>query len=135
MHNLMKSPEKLLPFILYLVAVHSFCVGIMLIIQPRFLMSFAGYGDICQRFFPTQGGVFHIVMAVCYTMGGMRPNENRCMIYFSMIAKAIATVFLLTYYVFVSNWVILVSGIGDGTMGLVIYFALRYYINSFDKKL
>jgi hypothetical protein len=46
-----------------------------------------------------------------------------------VIVKAVATVFLLIYCFAVEfNWVILVSGISDGVMGMAIFIAFRRYI-------
>jgi hypothetical protein len=127
--DILKNPGKLLAFILNIIAFHSFAVGVALILQPQFLMEFSGFGQNCQRFFPTQGGVFHIVMAICYTMAALDPEERRCMVVYSIIAKSIATFFLLTYFFAIdAKWVILLSGIGDGLMGIVIYMAHRNYL-------
>ncbi len=131
MSDLIKNPGKLLALILNLIAFHSFAVGVVLILQPQFLMEFSGFGQNSQRFFPVQGGVFHIVLAICYTMAALDPVERKCMILYSIIAKSIATFFLLTYYFAIdAKWVILLSGIGDGLMGIVIYMAHRNYLTS-----
>ncbi len=128
--NLLKSPGKLLALVLNLIALHSFVVGVVLILQPHFLMEFAGFGHNYERFFPSQGGVFHIVMALCYTMAAKDLDAHRCMVVFSIIVKGIATFFLLIYFFSMdSKWVILLSGIGDGLMGVVIYAAMKYYLN------
>ena len=43
----------------------------------------------------------------------------------TIVAKAVATVFLLVYFVFMEPiWVVLASGIGDGLMCLLVLWAL-----------
>ena len=129
----LRGSGKLLKGTLYIVAGHSFFVGLMLIVQPRVLMTLSGFVNGYERFFPTQAGVFHIVMAVCYYNAGMDPEKNRPLISFSITAKAIATVFLLSYYLIAdAKPVILVSAIGDGLMGLLIYMLARNHFDSPD---
>ncbi len=114
--------------ILGLIALHSCIVGISLITQPAFLMNLAVFGADCESFFPAQGGVFHIAMGICYIMAALKPNKRKCMITFSIIVKFVATFFLLTYYFTIdSKLIVLLSGIGDGIMGLMIFAALQYY--------
>ncbi len=98
MSDILKNPGKLLAFILNIIAFHSFAVGVALILQPQFLMEFSGFGQNCQRFFPVQGGVFHIVMAICYTMAALDPEGRRCMVVYSIIAKSIATFFFINLF-------------------------------------
>ena len=64
MKELLRS-GKALTIVLWLVAMHSFCVGVCLIVMPASLFSYFGFG-IGEKFFATQGGVFHIVMSICY---------------------------------------------------------------------
>ncbi len=125
-HKLLESPGGLLSTFLGLIALHSCIVGIGLIIQPAFLMNLAGFGTDCDRFFPAQGGVFHIAMGICYLIAAL--NKRKCMITFSIIVKFIATFFLLTYYFTIdSKLIILLSGIGDSIMGLMIFTTLQNY--------
>lgn len=129
--ELFTNRRKRLMMILALVAVHSFCVGIGLIIRPAELMRMFGFGLCYERFFPTQGGVFHIVMAIGYIMAAVDVDKYRCLAIFSIVVKLLATVFLLTYFLFMEPiWLVLASGIGDGLMGLLIYLSLRSYLNS-----
>ncbi len=127
---MIKSPDILLRILLRLIGLHSFIVGCALITQPAFLMKLAEFGPEYERFFPTQGGVFHIVMAVCYVMASLDLRKHYSMIVFSIAVKMIATFFLLIYYFVIDpKWIVLVSGLGDGMMAVMIYAALRYYLN------
>jgi len=114
--------------LLWLIAAHSFFVGIMLIIQPASLIKFMGFVEIHERFFPCQGGVFHIILALVYSFGAIKPVKNRLLIHFAIIVKLTAAFFLFYYYIIADNkWIILLSGFGDLLMGLSICGALIYY--------
>ncbi|MBL1211847.1 MAG: hypothetical protein HND52_00700 [Ignavibacteriae bacterium] len=116
------SWSNILRIFLQLVAVHSFVVGVGLIIMPTNLLDYLGFHGCTERFFPTQGGVFHIVMAIGYLMAASKSNKYECMIIFSIIVKMCATLFLLTYYIFVAQTLmILFSGITDCIMGIIIW--------------
>lgn len=121
------NSTKYLSLFLWLVAVHSFLVGIGLILLPSSLLEFFGYGVCAERFFPSQGGVFHIAMAVGYAMAAYNSKRYECLILFSIIVKFIATIFLLIYFVFFSSiWLVILSGISDFLMGLIILILYRY---------
>ena len=132
--EIVKNPRSRLSLILILVAIHSFCVGVGLIIRPAELMQLFGFGICYERFFPTQGGVFHIVMAVGYLMAAYNVDQYRCLVIFSIIVKIMATVFLFTYFIAVEQiWLVLMSGFSDGIMGLAIYVFLLLYLKSQKK--
>ena len=123
-----KYPDKALSMILCLVAVHSILMGLALIFQPAILMEWSGFKSGYERFFPAQGGVFHLLMAVAYLLGATDSRKYHFLIVFSVIVKAVATVFLIVYCITVEfKWIILVSGIGDGVMGMSIFIAFRRY--------
>ena len=122
------SARKRLSVILWITAFHSFCVGVGLVIQIPDVMRFFGYTMCTESFFPAQGGVFHIVMAVGYALAGYNPQSYRCLASFSVFVKAAATLFLLVYYFFFKSiWSVLVSGIGDGILMALIWVTLHTY--------
>jgi hypothetical protein len=124
-----KYPEKVLSTILWVVAAHSIIMGLALITQPAFLMEWSGFKSGYERFFPAQGGVFHLLMAVAYSLGAANSRKYHFLIVFSVMVKAAATIFLLVYCFAVEfKWIILISGVSDGVMGAAIYIALRRYV-------
>ncbi|MDH3345193.1 MAG: hypothetical protein OEL58_08150 [Desulfobacteraceae bacterium] len=126
---LLRYPDKLLSTVLWLVALHSIAIGLVLIAQPALLMKLSGFSPECERFFPAQGGVFHILMAVAYVMGATNIKKYHYLIVFSIIVKAVATLFLMVYcFTIEFKWIVLLSGIGDGIMGLIIFLALQNYL-------
>ena len=127
---LFQYPDRVLSTILWLVALHSLAMGLALIAQPALLMKLSGFSSECERFFPAQGGVFHILMAVAYIMGATNIEKYYYLAVFSIIVKAVATLFLMVYCFAVEfKWIVLLSGIGDGVMGLMIFLALQNYLH------
>jgi hypothetical protein len=118
--------QKYLSIFLWLIGIHSFTVGIGLIfIPPSFLSNF-GLVNYTESFFQAQGGVFHIVMSVAYVMAGLNLEKSVRLIQFIIAVKIIAFIFLIIYFLFVlSAWLILVSAIGDGLMGLIVLILYR----------
>jgi hypothetical protein len=129
--SLFNHPDKLLSTVLGLVAIHSLVMGLTLIAQPAVLMAFAGFRPDYERFFPAQGGVFHLLMFVVYLMGATNTEKYYYFIVFSIFVKAVAT-FFLTIYCFAAEfkWIVFLSGIADCVMGLMIFLAFQYYLRS-----
>jgi hypothetical protein len=118
---------KLFRVFMGLVALHSFCVGLALIIIPLEYFSLFGYEGYQGTFFKIQGGVFHIVMCGAYIPAALDPRKYIILVRFSVFAKFIATVFLLSYVLFSEMvWMVLLSGIMDFIMGLILlWFCTR----------
>jgi len=128
---LFNHPDKLLSMVLVLVAIHTLAFGLILIAQPAVLMEFAGFNPDCDHFFPAQGGVFHLLMSVVYLMGATHIEKYHHFIVFSIFVKAVATVFLMMYcFAAEFKWIVFLSGIGDGVMGLMIFLAFQHHLRS-----
>jgi hypothetical protein len=105
-------------------------MGLALIIQPDILMEWSGFRSEYEHFFPAQGGVFHLLMAVAYIMGAINSKKYHYLIVFSIIVKAAATTFLIVYCITVEfKWTILIFGFVDGVMGAMIFIALAYNLH------
>ncbi|HNS73647.1 MAG TPA: hypothetical protein PKI81_09595 [bacterium] len=118
--------DRALIIFLWLIAIHSFLVGLGLIFMPYSLLEQLGYASCSERFFRAQGGVFHIVMAIGYAMAAVRARQFECLIIFSIVVKFAATIFLFAYASLVKNLaVILLSGVIDFLMGVVLYYLFR----------
>jgi len=112
-----------LKLLLYLFAIHSLTAGLLLIILPEDSLAYFGF-IITNRFFTTQSGIFHVVMAVCYILAAQNLDSGGILISFIIIAKSIAAVFLLTYYLFVEHiLLIIIFGFGDLIMAIVLWIA------------
>ena len=116
------KPDLQIKIFLWLIALHSFFVGIGLILFPPSYLEFFGFINYQYSFFQAQGGVFHLVMSVAYLMAIKFVYKSPGLILFSITAKFMATVFLLTYYLFFENsWMIIISAFGDASMALILY--------------
>lgn len=118
--NLFKN-TNLFKLLLQLIALHSFAVGLALIVLPFGALSWFGLTVDPYRFFSTQGGVFHIVMSIAYLLAARSPVQERSLVIFIIGAKWIAFFFLGSYFLF-SEMVpmIALSAVGDGLMGLLV---------------
>ncbi|MBT6687065.1 MAG: hypothetical protein HOB05_12105 [Bacteroidetes bacterium] len=112
--------------ILSLISIHSFIVGIGLIFFSGNLIEYLGFQFVNERFFQVQGGVFHVIMSICYLLPVLEYKKYESLIIFSIIIKLCATTFLMIYFLFVDSiLLILLSGIGDGAMAIALIFAYR----------
>ena len=115
-----------LQLLLWLVALHSLAVGVGLVLHPARMLAAAGYAPVGEDFFPVQGGVFHLVMAVGYALGARDPERNAALIRFAVLVKLLACVFLLSYWLGQRHLlVVLGSGLVDGAMAVLILIAYR----------
>lgn len=129
MRNTCLNPEKLFAIVLWLVAIHTFIVGLSLVFMPSEYMPVFGFEAGDANFFRAQGGVFHIIMGIIYIMASYSFRESSALVVITVTAKLIATIFLLIYFFFVSDtWSILFSGIMDGLMAIVISGLYLLYI-------
>jgi uncharacterized membrane protein YbhN (UPF0104 family) len=76
--------RKILSVILWLIAVHSFTVGVGMILMPTALIEFLGFKSGLDRFFSYQGGVFHIIMAVAYLLAAQRAGSSKYLYCFQL---------------------------------------------------
>ena len=112
---------KLLKVFLFLVTLHTFCVGLGLLFIPLGFFDLFGFSGYSGNFFKIQAGVFHIVMCGAYVPAALDPVRYRVLIHYAIFAKMVATVFLISYALFIDMvWMVMASGIFDFLMGLVL---------------
>ena len=125
----MKIKSNYLKVVLLLTSLHTLCIGIALVVLPNNIMEIFGFTELCGRFFRTQGGVFHLVMAMGYFIAAMDIPNSPKFIEYIILVKFCATVFLVVYYLFVDAFiVVLLSGIVDFLIGLVILYLYKHKI-------
>lgn len=118
------SPRVCLPLsiVLWAVALHSAAVGLGLILLPAAALQALGFEEGPERFFRTQGGVFHLVATLAYALAAWDPERFPVLISGTVAVKAFAAIFLLTYYFAVEGKpIVLLSGLGDALMGGVVW--------------
>lgn len=118
MHNVPYAP--LLKGLLWLIAFHSVCTGIGLILFPPSVFAYFGF-SVPQTFFADQGGVFHMVISSVYILAAIDLANSSRLIGITCFVKFSAFLFLMAWYFFgLPSWIILVSGLLDLLMGLVV---------------
>jgi hypothetical protein len=108
------------------VSIHSFSVGLGLIIIPLEYFGLFGFEGYTGNFFKIQGGVFHIVMCGAYLPVAINPLKRIVLLRFAIFAKFTATVFLLSYCLLAEPvWMVWLSGLFDFLMGLILFWFYR----------
>ena len=96
----------------FLVALHSFMVGTLLILTPGWVLQIVCLDEVSHLFFPRQSGAFHIILAAGYFWEYRAYKTIRLM----LLAKAAAVVFLLVMSPWKEAWSVPFSGVFDGLM-------------------
>lgn len=120
--KLSKNIRQLFSLILWLIALHSLAVGLILIFSPGDYLEFWGYPAESEPFFRMQGGVFHIIMSIIYMLAAIHPAKNKPLVIIIIVAKFCAAIFLFTYFILISRiWIVLISGFIDLLMGILVW--------------
>jgi len=124
--------RKTLSLILWLIFLHSFLVGIGLLILPGSLIKELGFNIYPDNFFRYQGGVFHLVMSFAYAMGAYNTEKYFGLIILTLFAKLGASIFLFLYYFVIDKiLIVFLSGAGDFIMGIAVLY-LVYRIRNLE---
>lgn len=117
--QLTPTHEKIL---IYLIALHSFIVGIMLMFFAEWAVAFAGWDGAEPIFFIWQAGAFHFVLAAGYLVEYSKHRTVSML----LIAKTSAFVFLIGGSLLAATpWSVWFSGFADGAMALVAFLVHR----------
>lgn len=127
--------RRLLVLALILIAIHSIGFGISLIVLPCSIIEIFGF-SLQEKFFAVQGGVFHLIISYAYITAALDPENSEKMIILSVITKFTATIFLIGYFIFEKQIImVFISGILDFLMGLailVLFLLFRKYTASVE---
>ena len=105
-----------------LIAVHSFVVGLFLVVLTEWGARLGGFGAVSPLFFARQAGAFHFVAATAYLVEYFRYRGVLLLV----LTKSVAVVFLLmTSALDTVPWVVPLSGVADGIMGLAVVLLRR----------
>ncbi len=115
-------------WVVVLVALHSFAVGLVLIVFSRWAAAFGGWGDADLVFFVRQGGAFHLVVATGYIMEYFRHRT----VHLLLFAKSIGVIFLTLSWLadMGGAWAVPFSALGDAAMFFVIWWVHRKVVGS-----
>lgn len=87
---------RLRPILIAAIAVHSLALGLAMLGAPRAILRFFGFPDPVSAFFPSQCGLFLVVLGVCYVLA----LRWRALVAVIFVSKAFAVVFLVVHAVF-----------------------------------
>ena len=112
--------RRIFQWILWLIAIHSICFGLALIIFPVSFIELFGF-RLLEKFFADQGGVFHLIISAVYIMAARNPENSGKFVFLACFTKFSAAVFLISYFLFDTHiLMVLFSGFMDFLMGLGI---------------
>lgn len=124
--SLLFDPRRRLALLLRLIALHAIVTGVALLVVPPDALVFFGYHGYQGRFFPAQGGALHVALSLVYLYAAARLERAPELIVITIAAKAIALGFLLAYSLLVEPiWIVALSGVADGMMGVTVYLCFR----------
>lgn len=104
-----------------LIGVHSCVLAITMLFAPGFMLRTFGFPPQDSIFFPSQSGVFLLILGICYLMALVEPAFVKIIV----LSKAFAVAFLFVHVVFldapISIWAALAV---DSTMLVILAVAL-----------
>jgi hypothetical protein len=113
---------KLEWWLVLLIALHTYGIGVALLALPEWALRFGGWQTIPPLFFPRQAGVFHLVLGTGYLFEYLRLRSVSLL----LTAKTCGAVFLLAATVVASvPWFVTFAGVVDGLMGLAVLAVRR----------
>ena len=114
--------RRLEPWLVVLIALHTYGIGVALLALPEWSLRVGGGEAIPPLFFPRQAGVFHLVLGTGYLAEYLRLRS----VWLLLMAKACGAVFLLAATLLATvPWFVTFAGVVDGLMGLTVLVAHR----------
>jgi len=110
-----------LRIVLLIASIHSVILGVAICFFTNSMFRFLGLKPLTELFYPQQNGVMLIIMGVAYGIAAIDLNKHKDMVFFTILSKGCAVVFLFYYALFKSApLAIFGSGIGDGLYFLIL---------------
>jgi len=108
--------------LVWLIALHTFAIGLALLLVPEWALRLGGWKEIPSLFFPRQAGIFHFVLGFGY----LRELRCRGSVSLLVLAKGAAFLFLIgSALVWTPPWFVPFAGVTDGMMGLAAWWIHR----------
>ena len=103
--------NRLEPVLVFLIALHSYAVGLFLLFGTGFALRIGGW-EPGGEFFVRQGGAFHVVIATVYLLAYARRDSVLAIV----VAKSLAVVFLGAMTAVGEPLLVGMSAVADGLM-------------------
>lgn len=112
-----------------LIGIHSCVVGILMLFAPSFMLRTFGFSEAVPIFFPSQSGIFLLILGFCY----LRALAEPVLVKVILISKAFAVVFLFMHAAYLSAPpIIWAMFAGDATMlaalGAALFLRHRFIV-------
>ncbi|MCA9757901.1 MAG: hypothetical protein KDA27_19070 [Candidatus Eisenbacteria bacterium] len=105
-----------------LVALHSYVIGLVLLLFPAWSIEFSGWEPTSTLFFTRQAGILHLVVATGYLAEHSRYGG----VFLLVSAKTAATIFLASVPFWDHpSWLVPACAVVDGLMGAVVWMLHR----------
>lgn len=109
-----------------LIGVHSVVLGLGMLLWPRFFLGRLGFAGAIPIFFPSQSGIFLLILGVCYLWALSEPALVKVI----LLSKAGAVGFLVVHAAFLgAPPIIWAAAAGDAGMlaalGAALYWRRR----------
>ena len=113
---------RILPLVVLLVGLHSCVLGLLMLLLPRWTLGLMGYGQPGDLFFPSQSGIFLLILGVCYLLALREP----ALVAVIVVSKALAVAFLVAHVAFLGAPPIIgAAAAGDAAMLAAVLWARR----------
>jgi hypothetical protein len=114
--------DRLTRTVVLLIGLHSCSLGLLMLFLPLWTLRLLGFGDPGPLFFPSQSGIFLLILGVCYLGALRRPD----LVIVILVSKAMAVAFLTVHAAFLgAPSMVWAAAAGDATMLAAILWALR----------
>ena len=105
--------DTLLWWMILLVGIHSCVLGLAMLLAPRLILATFGFAPSASIFFPSQSGIFLLILGVCYLRALVVPS----FVWTILVSKALAVLFLLVHVAFLdAPPIIWAAAAGDAAM-------------------
>lgn len=89
---------KLVKLLIVLIGVHSCILGALMLFAPEFMMRILGFSEPGPRFFPSQSGIFLLIIGIYYLLALVYPAFEITI----PLSKSFAVLFLTVHALFLS---------------------------------
>lgn len=104
------------------IGAYSCLLGVALLIAPRAFLRLTGFPEPNAIFFPSQAGIFLLVLGICYLLALAEP----ALVTVILISKGAAVIFLVVHAaVLGAPPIVWAAAAGDGAMLAALLAALR----------
>lgn len=113
--------DLLVKGLIALIGLHSVVLGILMLFAPLIMMRVLGFPQVTPIFFPSQTGIFLLILGICYLFALTEPAFVKVI----LMSKAFAVPFLFVHAAFLSATPsIWAAGAGDAAMLVALSAAL-----------